>query len=641
MNFHISKRSLSPVLFMIVGITIQFLFVFNMEKGLALQEVDTTLLRAAKNIKYFMGKEYINSQLDSSTYSREEALKLFSGLQDKAEEEGVDYLYLLIRGEEDIYYAAVSDYIEELAKDPHAFYWLSLKEAGDDSFTETWNAFEQEESIYLKSSDMWDTYRSIYVPETAPDGTRYLAGADITTTHLKKLILIKTARIIFNFWIFILTSLPLILSFSRLQRERKHYVKQMAELTSLDPLTGVYNRARGIGYLKSELKTCLSEDIPLSICLVDIQNLGYINKKQGLHIGDDILRIVALLLKYTFRKTDKIVRIEGDKFMAILSGCDEKSRSILSATLLKRVAFFNKHNLKDYFIKLHYLFVEYKDGSEEDFVEEALSHLLLQKKHGNTYDTVVQDEMLDSLKNDEFKVFFQPKIYLKKKKVEFEALARWVHPQKGIIPPDSFIPLAEGSFLINRITEVVLKRSLEAAGRLDTNISVNISPVVFENHNFVRDMERILLTSPFSSLITLEITEGVAIKDMASTLQKMSDLKRCGVKFSIDDFGTGYSSLSYLEKLPISELKIDKSFIGNINKHRVSRLIISFICQVGEVMDFKVIAEGTEEAWQIHDLLSLGCHNFQGYFFDKPQPMEVIMSRREDYLKKIKEFSME
>lgn len=635
MNFHISKRSLSPVLFMIIGITIQFLFVFNMEKGLALQEVDTTLLRAAKNIKYFMGKDYINSELNSSTYSREEALKIFSSLQDKAEEEGVDYLYLLVRSGDDIHYAAVSDYIEELSEDPNAFYWLSLKDAGDDSFTETWNAFESSENIYLKSSDMWDTYRSIYVPETAPDGTIYIAGADITTTHLKKLILVKTARIIFNFWLFILTSLPLILSFSRLQRERKHYIKQVADLTSLDPLTGVYNRSKGITCLKSELKICLSEKIPLSVCLVDIQNLGYINKKQGLHVGDDILRIVALLLKYTFRKTDKIVRIEGDKFMAILPGCDEKSRSTLTATLLKRVAFFNKHNLKDYFIKLHYFFAEYKDGSEEDFVEEALSHLILQKTQGNTYDTLVQAEMLDSLKNEEFKVFFQPKIYLKRKKVEFEALARWVHPQKGIIPPDSFIPLAERSFLINRITEVVLKNSLEAAGRLNTNISVNISPVVFENHNFVRDMERILLSSPFSNLITLEITEGIAIKNMVSTLQKMSDLKKCGVKFSIDDFGTGYSSLSYLEKLPISELKIDKSFIKNINKHKVNRLIISFISQVGELMDFKVIAEGTEEAWQIHDLLSLGCHNFQGYFFDKPQPLEVIIKKKEDYLKKI------
>ncbi|GLI54492.1 hypothetical protein PM10SUCC1_00070 [Propionigenium maris DSM 9537] len=639
MNLHISKRSLSPVIFMIIGITIQFLFVFNMEKGDALQEVDETLLRAAKNIKYFLGRDYVNSELDSSTYSPEEALGIFSKLQYKAEEEGVDYLYLLVRKNEDIHYAAVSDYEEELLKDPKSFYWLSLKEAGDDSFSETWSAFDSEEAIYLKSSDMWDTYRSIYIPETATDGTKYLAGADITTTNLKKIILMKTAKIILNFWIFILTSLPLILSFSKLQKERRFYAKQMAELADLDPLTGVFNRSRGITYLKSELKTCLSGDIPLSICLVDIQNLGYINKKLGLHVGDEILRIVALLLKYTFRKTDKIVRIEGDKFMAILPGCDEKSRDILAATLLKRVAFFNKHNLKDYFIKLHYLFAEYSEGSEEDFVEEALSHLILQKKSGNTYDTVIQDEMLDSLKKNEFKVFFQPKVYLKSKKVEFEALARWLHPQKGIIPPDSFIPLAEGSFLINRITEVVLKDSLEAAGRLNTNISVNISPVVFENHNFVRDMERILLNSPFSDRIIFEITEGIAIKDMASTLKKIKDLKRCGIKFSIDDFGTGYSSLSYLEKFPISELKIDKSFIKNINKHRVNRLIISFICQVGELMDFNVIAEGTEEAWQVHDLLSLGCHNFQGYYFDRPQPLETIIENRKEYLEKMKEFS--
>ena len=289
---------------------------------------------------------------------------------------------------------------------------------------------------------------------------------------------------------------------------------------------------------------------------------------------------------------------------------------------------------------MNYLFTEYLRGKEEEFVEDVLSHLLLKKNHGIADDSVIQEEMLDGLNNDEFTVFFQPKVHLREGNLEFEALARWIHPEKGIISPGIFIPHAEKSFLINRLTEMVLMTSLEAAERLNANISVNISPVVFENHNFVKEMEKILLGSPFSNLITLEITESVAIKNMISTMKKMEDLQRCGVRFSIDDFGTGYSSLSYLEKLPISELKIDKSFIQNIDNHRINHLIISFICQVGELMDFTVIAEGTEKEQQIRDLIYLGCYSFQGYFFDRPQPLEVIIEKNGDYLKQMKKFSI-
>ncbi len=638
MNYNTVKRLISPALFLGIGVIIHFLFVFNLERERTLKEMDETLLRAAKNIKFYMGEDYVNSKLQPLSYSKEEAFKKNSDLRIRAEEQGVDYLYLLIKDGEDIRYVALSCTKEELAKDPLAYYWHSFSESGDDSFDETWKAFERGEPVYLESSDMWDTYRSVYIPEKAQDGTEYLAGADITITHLKKILLIRTAKTISGFWIFVLFSIPLLLSFSRLKKEKKVYKERVTELSSLDVLTETYNRNTGMEYLKYDLGECLRRELPFSICLVDIQNLGYINKRHGLSSGDEVLKTVALLLKDTFRKTDRLVRLEGDKFMAILPGCNENTRNILASALLKRLSAYNKYNRNNHFIKLHYIFREYKDGSGERFTEETLSHLLLKKSHGTAYDTVIQEEMLNGLKNNEFEVFFQPKVHLEERTLEYEALVRWIHPERGVISPGIFIPQAEKSFLISRLTEAVLRRSLLAAERLNTNISVNISPVVFENHNFIREMEKILSESSMSNLITFEITENIAIKDMESTQRKMERLQKYGVRFSIDDFGTGYSSLGYLEKLPIGELKIDKTFIQNIDKHKLNHEIIGFICKVGKLMNFTVIAEGTEEEWQIRELISMGCHSFQGYFFDKPQPLEVIAERREDHLKKMKKF---
>ena len=638
MNHNTVKRLISPALFLGIGVIIHFLFVFNLERERTLKEMDETLLRAAKNIKFYMGEDYVNSKLQPLSYSKKEAFKKNSDLRIRAEEQGVDYLYLLIKDGEDIRYVALSCTKKELAKDPLAYYWHSFSESGDDSFDETWKAFERSGPAYLESSDMWDTYRSVYIPEKAQDGTEYLAGADITITHLKKILLIRTAKTISGFWIFVLFSIPLLLSFSRLKKEKKVYKERVTELSSLDVLTETYNRNTGMEYLKYDLGECLRRELPFSICLVDIQNLGYINKRHGLSSGDEVLKTVALLLKDTFRKTDRLVRLEGDKFMAILPGCNENTRNILASALLKRLSAYNKYNRNNHFIKLHYIFREYKDGSGERFTEETLSHLLLKKSHGTAYDTVIQEEMLNGLKNNEFEVFFQPKVHLEEGTLEYEALVRWIHPERGVISPGIFIPQAEKSFLISRLTETVLRRSLLAAERLNTNISVNISPVVFENHNFIREMEKILSESSMSNLITFEITENIAIKDMETTQRKMERLQKYGVRFSIDDFGTGYSSLGYLEKLPIGELKIDKTFIQNIDKHKLNHEIIGFICKVGKLMNFTVIAEGTEEEWQIRELISMGCHSFQGYFFDKPQPLEVIAERREDHLKKMKKF---
>ena len=323
--------------------------------------------------------------------------------------------------------------------------------------------------------------------------------------------------------------------------------------------------------------------------------------------------------------------------MVILPDCSLAAKNTLIKKLENKLSLFNKLNKKNYFIELNILYVEYKGEEKESFVNNSINRLALNKKNTSINDSVMQEEILVGINNNEFKTFFQPKIFSKDKKVQFEALVRWIHPEKGMIPPSFFIPVSETSFLIHRITELVLKDSLEAAKKLNTCISVNISPLFFEKESFVRDIKNILVDSESRNLIILEITERSAMIHSISTLEKMNKLINLGVKFSIDDFGTGYSSLSYLEKFPISELKIDRSFITNVEKSSINSLIISFSVKVGELSGFEVIAEGVETKEEIEKLISLGCYNFQGYYFDKAQPLEVILKdySKDKYLKKL------
>jgi EAL domain-containing protein (putative c-di-GMP-specific phosphodiesterase class I) len=273
------------------------------------------------------------------------------------------------------------------------------------------------------------------------------------------------------------------------------------------------------------------------------------------------------------------------------------------------------------------LFCEYHGEDTQEFIEKSANLFRLHKKKQKFLDLLLQEEMLDGLNKGEFQTFFQPKIFSEEKNIEFEALVRWFHPEKGMISPEIFIPIAEKDFVINKITEKVLKDSIEFAQKINSKISVNISPVVFQNINFLKDMEEIFKNREIAELITLEITEGVALNDYSNAVEKMNAIKKIGLELSIDDFGTGYSSLSYLENFPISELKIDKSFIRNLHTNKINPLIINFVVKLGKISGFKVIAEGVETEKDIKTLMSLGCHNFQGFYFDKPQPSEIIYEK--------------
>ncbi len=168
-----------------------------------------------------------------------------------------------------------------------------------------------------------------------------------------------------------------------------------------------------------------------------------------------------------------------------------------------KLALFNTENQKDYYLKLHLLFSEYSGDDSNSFIKESFKRFEMHKKKQNSYDFIMQNEILEGLKNGDFKTFLQPKIFSQEKRIEFEALIRWFHPKKGLISPERFIPIAEKSFAIHKITDMVIKDAISTAIEMNTNISVNISPIVFNHPNFIKDMEKIFMNTEHSRFVSL------------------------------------------------------------------------------------------------------------------------------------------
>jgi EAL domain-containing protein (putative c-di-GMP-specific phosphodiesterase class I) len=238
------------------------------------------------------------------------------------------------------------------------------------------------------------------------------------------------------------------------------------------------------------------------------------------------------------------------------------------------------------------------------------------------------NDMQRAFYDNEFKLFYQPKIDVKSKKIiGAEALLRWQHHSKGLIGPNIFIPLAESTGFILSLGKFVIKESTKAIGRFsnlgysDLLISINVSTRQFQNTDLYQDLKDEIIQSGINAnQIGIEITESIMMKHVQSTLLSLNDIKKLGVSIYIDDFGTGYSSLSYLKIFPIDILKIDKSFVDDIseNSENNEHLLINTILSMGKTLGLKVVAEGVETKVQFEYLRDRDCDMIQGFYFAKP-----------------------
>ncbi|MDI9509300.1 MAG: EAL domain-containing protein [Clostridiales bacterium] len=418
------------------------------------------------------------------------------------------------------------------------------------------------------------------------------------------------------------------------------------KLAYTDLLTELPNRVAFTEMLNHIMLTIRSDEI-IGIIDIDIDNFKNINDTLGHSYGDELLIDVTHRLKQVTDENDYLARIGGDEFIILtqnledMASYEEKIKKIRNVFTFPFVL-----STKEYFVTVS-IGVAFapKDGkTAQSLIKNVDSAMYMAKANGkNTYtyfdpdfnkmltDKIeLQSELRKAIENDEFKLFYQAQMDLANKGlIGFEALIRWEHPNKGLLIPRDFMSLAEESGLIIPIGEWVLRtacyqlKEWSDIGYTNFTMAVNLSSRQFKDRGFVQMVYGIIEETGIDpSRLELEITETVALEDLEYTIEIIKELKTVGVSFSLDDFGTGYSAMSYLKHLPISNLKIDKSFLDLVMEDNRDKKIIQAIITLAKSLNLHVIAEGVEKPEQEQFLMESECDVAQGYLYSKPVPKE-------------------
>lgn len=382
----------------------------------------------------------------------------------------------------------------------------------------------------------------------------------------------------------------------------------------------------------------------LAMLMIGLDRFKPINETLGHDAGDQLLQFVAQRILRVSRLNDIVAHFEGDKFIVLQINQDQPLSITTMAErlmeLLKRPFLINGQQA-NIGASIGLSVLHHGTQSVGDLIKHAELALYEAKNNarGNyrffeqsfEKKALEQHELEVNLRRalllQELKLFYQPQInMLDRGIVGFEALIRWERPGKGLISPQSFIPLAENIGEIHEIGKWVLQTACREAMAWPEHIkvAVNVSPIQFESNHLVQSVKMALLSSGLKpERLELEITEGLLIKNIETTLQQLWDLQAMGVLIAMDDFGTGFSSLNYLNSFPFSKIKIDQSFVRSMQTDK-SRVLIKAIISLGAALQMKILAEGVETEEQFTYLAQNGCMEAQGYMISKPVPVEEI-----------------
>ena len=430
--------------------------------------------------------------------------------------------------------------------------------------------------------------------------------------------------------------------------ERKRIEEQLAHQALHDPLTDLPNRALFMDRLDHALARATRNKEPVEVLVMDLDNFKVVNDSLGHQAGDRLLVSVAERLRTCLRTNDTVARFSGDEFAILVEGT-------LGAGYPVRVAERIAQELQAPFVvEGQEVFVnttigialsgtssiagdspeklmrkadiamyeaKRKGKSRYAFFEEAMNYGALERLH-------LERDLRRALKLEQFRVHYQPKVSLEDDTiVGFEALVRWEHPERGLVPPAQFIPLAEETDLIVPIGQWVLGEACRQGKEWQRHypsepplmMSVNLSARQFEHPELAEDIARVLeKTGVDPCSLNLEITETVAMGDAPQAARIMRELKALGVKISIDDFGTGFSSMSYLQQFPADYLKIDCSFVSRLGESPEDMALVTGIVGLAHTLGMRTVAEGVESADQLAKVREVGCDLAQGYHFSKP-----------------------
>lgn len=460
--------------------------------------------------------------------------------------------------------------------------------------------------------------------------------------------LLNTMPFVFGFWgqyvssmIAFEASAMVVDQTNDLRAQAAAFEKQALRGTTYDTLTGLPNRILLVDRLEQAINTASLERSKIAIMVVDIDRFKDINDTLGHSTGDRVIRQIAQRLRKIIPEPNTVARLGGDEFGIILKKFGTKEDAAEVVHTIKETL---QVPLKLEGVRLDIdasigitLYPEHGKDAQILLQRADVAMYQAKQKHCgfimytttldrcNTRRLTLMGELREAIINNELVAYYQPKIDIKTGKIkELEALVRWKHKVHGLVQPDDFIPMAEQTGLIKQLTLWILHESLMQCAKwndegFELRVSVNLSANDLMDVELPETITRTLNAHnvPPEKLL-LEITESAVMLDPNRALEVLTNLSTLGVRLSVDDFGTGYSSLSYLSKLPVSELKIDKSFVMGMENNSNNTVIVQATIDLGHNLGLEVVAEGVETASSISLLQPLGCDTLQGYYFTKP-----------------------
>ncbi|WP_296823364.1 EAL domain-containing protein [Sulfurovum sp.] len=424
-----------------------------------------------------------------------------------------------------------------------------------------------------------------------------------------------------------------------------------------DLLTNIPNRTLLMDKLKEFISSIRDNEEYAALLFLDINNFKKVNETFGHDVGDSLLKQVVKRLEDVVGSREVLARVSGDKFVILIPSL-HRDKTLSKEMTVKYISTINNHFMQPLNVageEYHLTFTigvvlfNNSDASAFDLLKKAETAMYEAKRNARgtsqfytssmSNDTkeqlMLENDIHKAIKNNELSIHYQPQLDVQENKIiGAEALVRWEHPEKGFISPAKFIPIAEESGVIIKLEEWIFDKALSEIKELSQSeygfnldhIAINVSTMHFLQPHFV---ERLMLMVNKHKVkpqwIELEITESGIMRNIEDAIEKIRELKSFGFTFSIDDFGTGYSSLAYLKKLPVDMIKIDQSFIFNMNQNKGDAMIVESVVAIGQKFDLKILAEGVENNATLNYLKIIKCDLYQGNFGYKPMPMKQFM----------------
>lgn len=418
-----------------------------------------------------------------------------------------------------------------------------------------------------------------------------------------------------------------------------------------DGLTGLPNRQFFTQHLTAEIRRCRQQDLRFALMFLDLDHFKEINDSLGHEAGDELLQACSQRIVAAVRAEDMVARLGGDEFVVLIRGLGDPVDAELAADQVLAalqpptevaghevsiggsvgIAVYPDDGTTTTDLLKHADLAMYAAKSagratsyffNESLRHQSETHLLLHR------------EIQRGLADDQFEVYYQPLVDATDGSLRsVEALVRWQHPEKGLLSPADFIPVAERTGVIRDLGLMVLKqgcidgRRMRAEG-LDITLSINRSPREFNDYKIVRRWLEILEEEAFEpKYLTVELTESLLMPDRDRQHQLLRWLHKGGVRLSIDDFGTGYSSVTYLRNFPVTQIKVDGAFVASMLEDRSQYALVEALVKMAQALGLEVVAEGVETAEHARALAAMGCHLLQGYYFDRPMPLADLLER--------------